>query len=258
MGKYKVKDLAMLLQTPEGMEALKRRVELMDLTGSTFRSQWFDAEEDFVRDTISFQGVPEVLYIMFMLISSMTGYPITRLFGVSPAGMNSTGESDMNNYYDMVRSTQIAELQPVLLRLVRIISQALNLPEPYIQFRPLETMNEDETAELEKKKADTEKVKTDTYVAEINAGMLEPYEARWLKYKDTLDDIPVPKEFAMPPVPEPAPEDPEPPTPEEEPEKGKNGKKTDRKDGQTFEPWGKIVCDGIRDALMEDKEAHNG
>jgi hypothetical protein len=105
---------------------------------------------------------------------------------------------------------------PVLLRLVRIISQALNIPEPYIEFRPLETMNEEETAELEKKKADTEKVKTDTYVAEINAGMLEPYEARWLKYGDTLDDIPVPEGLAMPSVEEV----PEPLSPEDDPDAG--------------------------------------
>lgn len=202
VGKYKIKDLAMLLSSADGEAAIRRRVELMDLVKSTFHSMYFDADEEFVRDNISFQGVPEVLHILFMLISADTGYPMTRLFGMSPAGMNATGESDMNNYYDMVRSIQTAELQPVLLRLVRIISEWKGLEEPYIEFRPLETMNEKERADLEKQKADTGKVEADTYKAYIDAGVLEPYEVRFLKYGDTLDNIPAPEGGDMPPVEE--------------------------------------------------------
>lgn len=209
VGKYKVKDLAQLLSTPEGEDAIKRRVELMDLVKSTFHSMYFDTDEDYVRDQVSFQGVPEILHILFMLISADTGYPMTRLFGMSPAGMNATGESDMNNYYDMVRSLQVSELQPVLLRLVRIISQWQGLEEPYIEFRPLETMNEKEQADLEKQRADTGKVEADTYKAYIDAGVLEPYEVRFLKYGNTLDNIPVPEDLKMPPVEETPPEPPE-------------------------------------------------
>ena len=200
VGKFKVKDLAQLLASPDGEAAIRRRVEVMDLLRSTFHSQYFDTEEDFVRDNISFQGVPEILHILFMMISADTGYPMTRLFGMSPAGMNATGESDMNNYYDMVRSMQTAQVQPVLLRLVRIISEWQGWEEPYIEFRPLETMNEKERADLEKQNADTEKVEADTYKTLIDAGILEPYEARFLKYGDTLDNIPVPDNLRMPPV----------------------------------------------------------
>lgn len=202
VGKYKVKDLAMLLSSADGEEAIKRRVELMDLTRSTFHSMYFDTDEEFVRDSISFQGLPDVLHILFMLISADTGYPMTRLFGMSPSGMNATGESDMNNYYDMVRSFQTAELQPVLLRIIRIISQWKGLEEPYIGFRPLETMNEKERADLEKQRADASKIEADTYKVYIDAGILEPYEVRFLKYGEALENIPVPEGNAMPKVEE--------------------------------------------------------
>lgn len=202
IGKFKVKNLALLLSSPEGEAAIKRRVELMDLTRSTFRSQYLDSDEDFVRDNISFQGLPEILHILFMLISADTGYPMTRLFGMSPAGMNATGESDMNNYYDMVRSLQASDLQPVLLRLVRIISEWKGIEEPYIEFKPLETMNEKEQAELDRQKADTEKVEADTYRTYIEAGVLEPYEVRFLKYGKSLEDIPIPESLNLPPVEE--------------------------------------------------------
>jgi phage-related protein (TIGR01555 family) len=214
VGKFKVKNLANLLATPEGKEQIQRRVELMDLTRSVFRSQYFDSEEDYTRDEVSFTGVPEVLYIIFMLISADTGYPITRLFGVSPAGMNATGESDMRNYYDAVRSKQTFQLQPILLRLVKIISEWLGIEEPYIKFAPLETMNEKEQADLKKQEADTEALEASTYKTYVDMGVLESYEVRFLKFGNTLDNIPVPKDFELPPV-EPAPED-EPPEDDDE------------------------------------------
>jgi hypothetical protein len=177
-----------------------RRVEVMDLTRSAFRSQFFDTEEDFSRDKVDFSGIPEILYIIFMLVSADTGYPITRLFGVSPGGMNATGESDMRNYYDTVRSMQQTEMYPMILRIVRIISEWKKIEEPYIKFLPLETMNEKQQAELDKMNADKDKVEADTYKAYIDMGVLEPYEVRHLKFGTSLDDIPIPEEEELPPV----------------------------------------------------------
>ena len=230
IGKFKFKDLAMLLSSPEGKEALMRRVEVMDLTRSSFRSQFFDSEEDFTRDVVNFTSIPEILYIIFMLIAADTGYPITRLFGVSPGGMNATGESDMRNYYDGVRSLQNTEALPIVLRLARIISEWQGIPEPYIKFLPLQTMNEKEEAELEKTKADKEKLEADTYKEYINMGVLDPYEVRFLKFGNTLDDIPVPEDEELPPVetapePETAPED----DPQEEETEEEEGEAADSK-----------------------------
>jgi phage-related protein (TIGR01555 family) len=216
VGKYKVKNLANLLSSPEGKAAIQRRVELGDLTRSVFRSMYFDAgdeggkgAEDFVRDTVNFTGVPEILNIIFMLLSADTGYPITRLFGVSPGGMNATGESDMRNYYDGVRSLQSTDLKPILLYFLRIISKWKNIPEPYIKFLPLETMNEKEQAELDKLNVDKDKLEADAYKIYVDIGALEPYEVRFLKFGNTLNNIPVPKDLELPPV-ETVPDD-EPP-----------------------------------------------
>jgi phage-related protein (TIGR01555 family) len=209
VGKFKVKDLAIMLASPEGKVAIQRRVELMDLTRSVFRSQYMDSEEEFSRDTVNFTGIPQILHIIFMLLSADTGYPITRLFGVSPGGMNATGESDMRNYYDNVRSLQSTELKPILLYFLRIISEWKKIPEPYIKFLPLQTMNEKERAELEKINVDKDKTEAETYKNYVDMGVLEQYEVRYLKYGNTLDNIPVPKDLELPPV-ESAPESGEP------------------------------------------------
>jgi hypothetical protein len=161
---------------------------------------YFDASEDYIRETLQLGGVDAVLYIIMMLVSADTGYPITRLFGVSPAGMNATGESDMRNYYDKVRSRQQRVLKPMLLRLVEIIAKWQNLPEPFIEFRPLKQMSEKEQAELEKLQADKDQVIATTYKTYIDMGAMEPYEARFLQFGDSLDKIPVPEGEELPPV----------------------------------------------------------
>ena len=202
VGKYKINGLADLLSQPESKELIQKRVEVMDLTRSVFRSMYFDIEDDFIREAVSFAGVPEALHIFFMLVSSCTQIPITRLFGVSPAGMNATGESDMRNYYDKVRSKQNTEAAAVLLRLVRIISQWKKLPEPYVVWNPLQQMSPKEQAELEKLKIAKEQAEANMYRIYIEAGILEPHEARYLKYGDTLDSIPESEDFELPDVQE--------------------------------------------------------
>jgi phage-related protein (TIGR01555 family) len=201
VGKYKLGNMADILSSQnDGVELIKKRVEIMDFTRSVFHSMYFDKNDDFIRENVSFAGIPEVLHILFMLVSSCTGIPITRLFGVSPAGMNATGESDMRNYYDQVRSAQRAEAEPILLRLLRVISQWQNKPEPYVKWRPLQQLSPKEQAEVDKLEADKEQVKASTYQAYINAGIMEPYEARFLEFGDTLDKIPIPEDM-LPPVP---------------------------------------------------------
>jgi len=210
VGKYKLCDFSDILSQPDGADLIKKRVEIDDLTRSVFHSMYMDKEDEFIRENVSFAGVSDVLYIIFMLVSSCTQIPITRLFGVSPAGMNSTGESDMRNYYDKVRSKQSTEAAPVLLRLIRIISEWKKLPEPYVVWNSLQQLSPKEKAEVEKMEADTEQVKASTYQAYINAGVMESYEARYLQFGDTLDKIPIPEDEQLPPVqtlPEDAPDD---------------------------------------------------
>jgi phage-related protein (TIGR01555 family) len=200
VGKYKLADLMDILSQPDGDQLIKKRMEVMDLCRSVFRSVYMDKEDEYTRDNVQFAGVPEVLYNIYMLVAADTGYPITRLFGVSPAGMNATGESDMRNYYDKVRSAQRNIVEPLILRLVKIIAEWKNIEEPYIEWNSLEQLSEKEKAEKEKIEADKEQVVANTYQAYINAGIMEPYEARYLQFGDTLDSIPVPEEDMLPPV----------------------------------------------------------
>jgi len=200
VGKFKLANFADIMSQTDGIELMKRRVELNDLVRSVYHSMYMDKEDEFVRENVSFAGIPDVLYIFMMMVSACSGYPITRLFGVSPAGLNSTGESDMRNYYDRVRSEQVTVLEPILIRLVKIISEWQGKDEPYIEWRPLVMLTDKEKSELEKLDAEKKQIEANMWKTYIDAGIVEPYEAAFLQFGDELEKIPVPKEFELPPV----------------------------------------------------------
>lgn len=189
IGKYKFTDLADILAAPDGDKLIQKRLQTMDLTKSVFHSVIMDSNEEYVRDTLSFTGVSDVMYQFFMMICAASNYPMTRLFGISPGGLNSTGDSDTYQYYDTVESKQKTDLLPILNRLIDIYSEWKNIEKPKIVFNPLEQMTEKEEAEVEEKKAQTEKLKADTYQQYIDMGIMSPEVVEELEYGDTLKEI---------------------------------------------------------------------
>lgn len=202
IGKYKFSDLRDILSSPDGSALIKMRVEAMDLMQSAFRSLILGKDDDFVRENIQFSGVAEVIYQFFMMLSADTGIPITRLFGVSPAGLNSTGQSDQLNYYDVVANRQEIELAPILREIVHIIAEWRNIEEPNIVFNPLKQMTDKEKAELEKLKADTETAKMQRYQGYIDMGVMADYMVDYLEFGGSLQKIPLPEGDDIPEVQE--------------------------------------------------------
>lgn len=189
IGKYKFRDLADILAAPDGDKLIQKRLQSMDLMKSTFHSLIMDTDEDFIRDSATFAGVPEVMYQFFMLICSASSYPMTRLFGISPGGLNSTGDGDTYRYYDKVESEQKRKLLPILDRLTYIYSEWKNIEKPKIVFNPIEQMTEKEQVEIDEKKANTEKTKMDTYQGYIDMGIMTPEIVEELEFGDTLKEI---------------------------------------------------------------------
>lgn len=120
-----------------------------------------DKEEEYETKSASFATLPDVLDRFMQMASGAADIPMTRLFGMSPAGMNSTGESDLRNYYDRIQAMQELEQGPAMARLDEcIIRSALGSRDPDIHYRwaPLWGMSEKEKAEVFKTKADAARV----------------------------------------------------------------------------------------------------
>lgn len=132
------------------------RVTLANQAKSITNGLLMDAEEEYHQKQISFSQLPEVLSLYLQIAAGAADIPATRLLGQSPAGMNSTGASDMKNYHDRLAAEQEVYLRPRLERLDEVlIRSALGSrpPEIYFEFAPLEQMNEREKAEIFERKA---------------------------------------------------------------------------------------------------------
>lgn len=189
IGKYKYTDLAETLATEGGEKAVQNRLQAMDLMKSCFHSVIMDTNEDYIRENVQFTGTSDIIHQFFMMICASSGYPMTRLFGISPGGLNSTGDSDTYQYYDKVESKQRTELLPIINRLISIFAEWKNIEKPKVIFNPLEQMTEKEQAELEEKKANTEKLKADTYQMYIDMGIMTPEVVEELEFGETIKDI---------------------------------------------------------------------
>jgi phage-related protein (TIGR01555 family) len=112
-------------------------------------------EDSFETHQYSFGGLNEIYESFMMDMAGASMIPVTKLFGRAPAGMNATGESDMQNYYEVVQQGQETSLAPILDKLLPIMcmSEFGAIPDDLdYRFDPIRTPNDKEIAELADKK----------------------------------------------------------------------------------------------------------
>lgn len=124
-GKYKLKDLASMLAAPgaEGRETLSKRVGMIDEVRGMFNALILDADaEDFTYEVANFSALPELLdRFANRLAAAAGGIPVTKLFGVSPAGMNATGEADQKNWLRLMDVYRRDKIAPAVRRLLDVL-----------------------------------------------------------------------------------------------------------------------------------------
>ena len=155
---YGIKSLAQTLTMTNGSQIISKRIIANNLFKSLNNAVVLDKDnETFERKPISFAALPEVLGMFLQVCASAADIPSTRLLGSSPDGMNATGDSDIRNFYDSIKSQQEDELRQKLNYLDKILalSELGFLPEDLkFDFNPLWQMSEKETAEIEKIRAE--------------------------------------------------------------------------------------------------------
>lgn len=123
---------------------------------SNFGIQLVEEGTKLTNTQYTFTGLQEVYESMALNLCGASHYPMTKLFGRSPAGMNATGESDLKNYYDYVDSQREAKLRPALQKLLPVLCMSAwgFVPDDLeFTFPPLWTPTATETAEIALKKA---------------------------------------------------------------------------------------------------------
>ncbi|GLG01808.1 hypothetical protein Alches_18480 [Alicyclobacillus hesperidum subsp. aegles] len=127
-----------------------------------------DKDDEMETHQYTFSGLNEIYESFMMDVAGACQIPVTRLFGRSPAGMNATGESDLQHYYETVQQSQETYLAPVIDKLLPILcmSEFGGIPDDldYL-FNPIRSPSDKELADLVEQK-------TNAIVNLVNAGII--------------------------------------------------------------------------------------
>lgn len=183
---YSMKGLAQMLSTDEGENNVLRRLEVIDMARGLLNSIAIDSDgENYDFKTFQFSGVKDVIDATCNMLSAITNIPQTKLFGRSPAGMNSTGESDLENWYSFVEGIQKLMLKRNLRDLLDVVFRAgvasgeiEEEPNYKLKFNPLWSLSETEQAAVDHTKAQTALTKAQATQVYVDMGALDPSEVR--------------------------------------------------------------------------------
>lgn len=194
---YSMKGLASLLTTDDGENQVLKRLQLVDTSRGLLNSIAIDSEgEQYDFKTFQFSGVKDVIDATCNMLSALTNIPQTILFGRSPAGMNATGDSDFESYYNYVEKIQRLMLKRNLRTLLDVVFRAgiasgdvAEEPDYKLEFKPLWSLSDTEQATVDQTKAQTALVKAQTAQAYVDMQALDPTEVRRRLASDEEFDV---------------------------------------------------------------------
>lgn len=194
---YSMKGLASLLTTDDGENQVLKRLQLVDTSRGLLNSIAIDSEgEQYDFKTFQFSGVKDVIDATCNMLSALTNIPQTILFGRSPAGMNATGDSDFESYYNFVEKIQRLMLKRNLRTLLDVVFRAgiasgdvAEEPDYKLEFKPLWSLSDTEQATVDQTKAQTALVKAQTAQAYVDMQALDPTEVRRRLASDEEFDV---------------------------------------------------------------------
>lgn len=153
----KVPGLMQLIATQAYEDKMVRRFGLAAEGKSLTNALVIDGEEDYQQKQINFANMPEVQRMLLLVVSGAADIPATRFLGQAPLGMNSTGESDIRNYYDRLGAEQELTLRPAIDPIFEAVIRSALGSRPddvWAKFTPLWQLSEKEEAEIGKIEAE--------------------------------------------------------------------------------------------------------
>jgi len=161
----KIPDFMQQLQDPAFEKQVMERIRLAAMAKGINGTLLLDAAEEYDSKQASFGSLPDIIDRFLQQVSGAADIPATRLLGQSPAGLNSTGEADLRNYYDRVQAMQELDIGPALGLLDEcLIRSALGSrpAEIHYTWNTLWQPTATERSEIGKRTAETVKILGET------------------------------------------------------------------------------------------------
>ncbi len=167
-------------------DLVERRLEMMDMTMSNLRSLVIDSKDKYTREQTPLSGAAELLDRLMTHMASASDHPVSILMGISPGGLNATGDMDIRAFYDRTDGHRVERYLPQMEELIALYLCSQESPtkgkEPEVwsaEFNPMMQPSEKETA-------DTGYVIAQTDWGNIDRGIYSADEARKRYIGDTF------------------------------------------------------------------------
>lgn len=157
---YKVEGLRDIIAAGgPAMDGLVKQMEFIRRYQSNEGLTLMDSKDEFETHQFTFAGLDDVLLQFGQQLSGALDVPMVRLFGQSPAGLNATGDSDMEMYENKILQDQERRLRSPLTVLLEVMCRSeLGIEPPQgfgFEFAPLSQMSETEKSEVAMKTTQT-------------------------------------------------------------------------------------------------------
>ena len=161
----KMPDLMEKYSTAEYEDRLLARLQAASMGKSAWRTLLLDGEEEWNQRQITWAGMPDIITSYLQIVAGAADIPITRLLGQSPKGLQSTGEGEEKDYHAMIEARQDEILAPALDRIDELLIRSAlgSRPEDiWYRFNPLSRLSPKDAMTVEKDRAATIKIYSDT------------------------------------------------------------------------------------------------
>lgn len=167
-----IPNLIELASTTDGEAKLKQRIQLMKAFEGLFSTRILagprtsnELGEAWNQFQVTWSGMPEMMDMFWQAVSGASGIPRTRLLGASPGGLNATGQSDTDGYYELISARQEMSLRPRLEMLDEVLLRSATGERDedwYFTFNPLAVDSASTKAANSKVRADAIKTLADS------------------------------------------------------------------------------------------------
>lgn len=176
---YKMAGMTDLLSTGGdiGIATMMKKMDMVRRFQSNEGLTVIDGKDDVTTQINgSFSGISDVILQMEQQISGTLQIPLVRMLGQSPAGLNSTGESDLRTYYDGINAQQERTVRRPVDRMLRMMAQseAISLPNDFNwSFRTLWQLDEGQKSEIASRDATSIAEMVEAQLIDTATGMKE-------------------------------------------------------------------------------------
>jgi phage-related protein (TIGR01555 family) len=113
------------IATSNGAQKTAQRIGMAAQLKNFQNALVIDKEDSYEQKTMNFGGLAEILNQIRIGLACDLRMPMTKLFGISPGGMNSSGEEEIENYNSMIETEIRSKVKGGLILMLKILCKKM-------------------------------------------------------------------------------------------------------------------------------------